>query len=635
MTKKKRPGNPARAGGRKSAAPSLSSFRAGRAVDALTPAFVSWFDDQNPGSASSALAGLAEVKGVLGRYLEHTAAADVTDIDPVLFGRAVGDEMAARETHPNFAYDVVFLVLAIEAFVEFLADTGRWSGSDEHFAQLRELIALLKGGAGDDDYDDYDESETFIDVPDIPDEEAVALFCELPLMHKATALLQWIGDGKDVTGTGVLRLKDIEAAAASIGLTVRGSSKRIASPPVDEPGADPVPTVQSMFQVPLLALLWFALRDSELIEIGCTRMRPSTYATGLAEGEPAERREDMEFFVEQFLEDAVLSYDREHPMDRLVTALVVSILLAAATQEPPEKDRTLAPADGLPEEQKAAAVLLTRVALARLEDLADLGVLTIDTHFRVPRVLIRSVADVFDDEWVLSAVGLLPGPDEDSDRSTPNRRVRATRESSAPSAQAARAKPAAGVESVLQLKIMLDGSTPPIWRRVLIPSGMPLSRLHHVIQTLFGWHDDHLHHFQTAGRRGPTYIPIRPGEDDLFGRELDEASVTVGELLPAIRSKMNYTYDFGDDWEHVITVEKVLTAYGAEHVPRCTAGRGAAPVEDSGGVWGWANIIDAVNDPRHPEHEERRDWMGLRPGQTLDPDAFDLDKVNRVLAAYF
>ena len=56
----------------------------------------------------------------------------------------------------------------------------------------------------------------------------------------------------------------------------------------------------------------------------------------------------------------------------------------------------------------------------------------------------------------------------------------------------------------------------------------------------------------------------------------------------------------------------------------------ARPFEDSGGVWGWAETIEAVNGPKHPEHEELRNWMGLEPGELVDPKAFDKQNVNAV-----
>ncbi|MET4095221.1 plasmid pRiA4b ORF-3 family protein [Arthrobacter sp. UYCu712] len=649
-SRNKRTGNPAGMGGsgsRASQAPSLSAFRAGRAVDALTPAFVRWLDDGKPGAAASALECLAQVKNVMGRYMERTAAADVTSLDPVPLALAVSDEISAvaAAAMADSAYGVtddvdeaVYTVNAVHAFVEFLAETGRWSGSEGQLSELRDFFDTL---GGDDGYSDG--GRGFIDVPDIPDKDALQYLSELALIQRAAALLEWIGDGKPVTATGALRLRDIEAAAACVGVTVRGSTKRAASQPgallpgFDEaPGfgevAEPVPTVRSMYEVPLLAQLWNALADSELIEVQSTKAVRSAASDVFVAGGTAERLEELEFFVEQFLESAVLGFDREQPWERLIAGMQASILLAAATPDPPLKERVLAAPESAPEAEKMMFGVLTGVAVSRLEAFAELGLLTIDTHFRVPPALVGCVAGVFDDEWVLSDLGLQPAPDEDVDLTTPSLAASGAAPDAAPTPTA---PPADG--SILQLKIMLNGSKPPIWRRVLVPSGMPLSQLHRVIQALFGWLDCHLHHFQTAGYRGPTYAPLDPdGEDDFYGESsLDEAKVSVGELLPAVGSGMTYTYDFGDNWVHAVKVEKVLPADGGGQLPRCTAGRGAAPAEDSGGTWGWADIVEAVNDPRHEEHKEYREWLGMKPGDTLDPKAFDPDEVNQELADHF
>ena len=566
----KRTGNPAgtRGGGsRNSQSPSLSSFRAGRAVDALTPPFVRWFDDGTPGAAAAALECLAEVKVVMGRYMERTAAADVTSLDPVPLALAFSDEFtglplaAGADLADGDGDDVdraLNAVDAVHAFVEFLAETEHWTGSEGQLAELRDFFDALGDGR---------EGQGFIDVPDIPEQDALQFLSDLPLIQRATALLQWIGDGKPVTATGALRLREIEAAAACVGVTVRGVTKRAASQPgallpgFDEvPGfgemAEPVPTVRSMFEVPLLAQLWNALADSELIEIGSTKVVPSEAADVFVSGGTAGRLEELVFFVEQFLETAVLGYDRELPWERLIAGMQASILLAAATPDPPLRERVLAAPDAAPDAEKMMAGVLTRAVLGRLEALAELGLLSIDTHFRVPPPLIGCVAGVFDDEWVLSDLGLQPEPEEAMDPGRPGSAASQPAPGSTTSAVAL-----AGA-SVLQLKITLNGAKPPIWRRVLVPSGMSLPQLHQVIQAMFGWLGYHLHHFRTAGYRGPTYAPLDPdGEDDFYGESsLDEANVSVGELLPVEGSSMTYTYDFGDNWVHAIKVEKVLPA---------------------------------------------------------------------------
>ena len=164
-----------------------------------------------------------------------------------------------------------------------------------------------------------------------------------------------------------------------------------------------------------------------------------------------------------------------------------------------------------------------------------------------------------------------------------------------------------------------------------------LSAMQLTAVTLFGWLDYHLHQFQTRGFRGPAYAPADPdGDDDFFGEApLDESQATVGELLPAVGSTMTYTYDFGDNWVHTLKVEKILPDDGGGRLPRCTAGRGAAPAEDSGGTRGWATIVQAVNDPSHEEHTDYREWLGMLPGQTLDPMSFDMEEANEDLAKLF
>ena len=193
---------------------------------------------------------------------------------------------------------MTYVVHSIGAFVEFLVETGRWSGSAEQLAAVMDFLDTTgedDGGGG------------FVDVPDIPDEEALAAFSGLPLIRRATALLQWIGEGKPVTATGALRLRDIEAAAACVGVAVKGGTKGSGSPLPGTAGPDgPVPTVRSMYEVPLLAQLWNALEAAELIEITSTKVVPSADSGVFLAGGPSERLAELVFFVDQFLETAVL-----------------------------------------------------------------------------------------------------------------------------------------------------------------------------------------------------------------------------------------------------------------------------------------------------------------------------------------
>lgn len=181
-----------------------------------------------------------------------------------------------------------------------------------------------------------------------------------------------------------------------------------------------------------------------------------------------------------------------------------------------------------------------------------------------------------------------------------------------------------GPAPVYQIKVGLRGARPPIWRRLEVPADISLARLHEVIQVAFDWYDGHLHVFETP--YGEFGVP-----DSELGHRA-ETSVTLEQVAPDARSKIRYTYDFGDGWEHDILVEKVLDRDEKAGYPRCTGGRRAAPPEDCGGVWGYADLVEILADPAHPEHEGRLDWLGLDDPAQFDPAAFDATTVTRALS---
>lgn len=188
----------------------------------------------------------------------------------------------------------------------------------------------------------------------------------------------------------------------------------------------------------------------------------------------------------------------------------------------------------------------------------------------------------------------------------------------------AKRKKSHGAAPIYQVKVGLRGAKPPIWRRLLVPADVSLDRLHDVIQAAFSWHGGHIHVFETPY-----------GEFGRADRELGhraEAPVTLEQVAPQAKDKIQYTYDFGDDWVHEIVVEKVLDRDPALAYPRCTGGRRAAPPDDCGGIWGYEELVEVLADPQHPEHEERLEWLGLDDASRFDPAAFDVDEVNRALA---
>lgn len=186
------------------------------------------------------------------------------------------------------------------------------------------------------------------------------------------------------------------------------------------------------------------------------------------------------------------------------------------------------------------------------------------------------------------------------------------------------AKKLSAETQIAQLKITLKHLKPPVWRQVQVPSSMTLENLHWVVQLALGWENSHMHHFKV----GKTYYgTLYPDDFDGTTETKDERKVTVGEVLAKPKAKIEYEYDFGDSWEHEIVLEKVLLPEQGVKYPVCLDGKNACPPEDCGGVWGYANLLEVIDDPEHPDHEETMEWLG----EEFDPEAFSVEAVNKAL----
>ena len=174
---------------------------------------------------------------------------------------------------------------------------------------------------------------------------------------------------------------------------------------------------------------------------------------------------------------------------------------------------------------------------------------------------------------------------------------------------------------IYQLKITLKESRPPIWRRFQVRSDVTLAKLHRIIQEVMGWFDGHLHQFIV----GRIYYGV-PDPDDL-SETRDERKVRLDQILSVPGRKIVYEYDFGDGWEHEIVLEKILSPDPKTRYPRCLDGARACPPEDCGGIYGYADFLEAIRNPEHEEHEEMLEWIG---GE-FDQEEFDLEAVNQSL----
>jgi hypothetical protein len=178
---------------------------------------------------------------------------------------------------------------------------------------------------------------------------------------------------------------------------------------------------------------------------------------------------------------------------------------------------------------------------------------------------------------------------------------------------------------VFRLKVTLDGIRPPIWRRIQVRGDMSLFKLHKILQVVMGWQDYHLHQFSIEDE---CYSVISR-EADMLGDDFkDEKKVKLNRVIPAEKFKFTYEYDFGDGWNHDILVEKIFRPEEELKHPVCLKGKRSAPPEDCGGEGGYYNLLKALEDPSHPEHEDMLAWVG----DEYDPEWFDSDIVNDRLA---
>lgn len=177
---------------------------------------------------------------------------------------------------------------------------------------------------------------------------------------------------------------------------------------------------------------------------------------------------------------------------------------------------------------------------------------------------------------------------------------------------------------VYQLKVTLLGCAPPIWRRIQV-ADCTLDKLHEHIQTAMGWTNSHMHHFLINNKRYGDPRFMLDNFDDLD--YADSTTTMLSEIVPENSQtfRFGYEYDFGDSWEHEILFEGRLPADPDQRYPLCLEGARACPPEDVGGVWGYADFLEAIGDPDHEDHEDMKNWIGGR----FDPEGFNPKAVTR------
>lgn len=173
-----------------------------------------------------------------------------------------------------------------------------------------------------------------------------------------------------------------------------------------------------------------------------------------------------------------------------------------------------------------------------------------------------------------------------------------------------------------QLSIKLLRIEPPIWRRIVVPETVSLAKLHTIIQRVMGWENYHIYLFE-AGRE--QYGEGVSEWAEVEQRVVNAKRVMLQDLAVRKGARFLYTYDMGDGWEHEIQVEEIHE--GPPELVRCLEGARSCPPEDCGGPHGYEELLEIIFDPKHPEYQERREWLG----DGFDPERFNVEVINRSL----
>jgi len=180
--------------------------------------------------------------------------------------------------------------------------------------------------------------------------------------------------------------------------------------------------------------------------------------------------------------------------------------------------------------------------------------------------------------------------------------------------------------AAFQFCVTLKWVEPKVWRRILVPADATFWDLHMALQNAMGWEDEHLHVFRAPDPQTGEPQEIGIPTEGLFADEKPHRAgweVMLSEFFRQAGDRVDYEYDFGDSWEHEVVLEAILEVGPKARLPHCLDGAGACPPEDCGGVSGYEDLLVAMRDPSHEEHDSILEWLG----GPFDPAAFDPKKV--------
>ncbi len=171
--------------------------------------------------------------------------------------------------------------------------------------------------------------------------------------------------------------------------------------------------------------------------------------------------------------------------------------------------------------------------------------------------------------------------------------------------------------AIARLKITLDDVEPTVLRRIEVPLAIRLDRLHLTIQAAMGWTNSHLYELRACD------VGWGVPDPDWGDGPLDASKAKLIDVLEDVGVKtLRYLYDFGDGWEHTIKIERIVDSEPGALYPRLIEAAGRCPPEDVGGPWGYAELLAAIDDPKHERHADLGDWI---EDEGFDPKVANVD----------
>ena len=171
---------------------------------------------------------------------------------------------------------------------------------------------------------------------------------------------------------------------------------------------------------------------------------------------------------------------------------------------------------------------------------------------------------------------------------------------------------------------------------MVVPGAISLHTLHTMLQVVMGWENAHGYLFRLSINEKTTVYGLPDPEWESAGMRIrDSRRTKLDATVWAEWLQLTYEYDLGDSWMHQISIEHIEHLAEEEVredalwiMPRCLAGERACPPEDAGGIGGYAGLLEALDNPKHPEYLHLRQWAGA----AYDPELFSVQQANSALA---